>query len=53
MLLIYISAHKCEAGQFKCNNSVCIPGLWMCDTDTDCDDGSDEDNHMCGKLNVV
>ncbi|KAJ8320243.1 hypothetical protein KUTeg_001830 [Tegillarca granosa] len=41
--------HKCEAGQFQCNNSVCIPGLWMCDTDVDCNDGSDEDNVMCSK----
>jgi low-density lipoprotein receptor-related protein 1 (alpha-2-macroglobulin receptor) len=32
----------CPPNQFKCANDKCIPAVWVCDTDNDCGDGSDE-----------
>ncbi|KAB7505772.1 Very low-density lipoprotein receptor [Armadillidium nasatum] len=32
----------CPADWFKCNNSQCIPLVWVCDGDRDCLDESDE-----------
>jgi len=32
----------CSAEYFTCNNSVCVPRLWVCDGENDCADGSDE-----------
>ncbi|KAJ8277416.1 hypothetical protein GJAV_G00074930 [Gymnothorax javanicus] len=32
----------CEKHQFSCISGRCIPRLWVCDGDFDCDDGSDE-----------
>ena len=36
----------CEPNQFQCDNGKCILKTWMCDSDDDCLDGSDERN--CG-----
>ncbi|KAK4327382.1 hypothetical protein Pmani_002145 [Petrolisthes manimaculis] len=33
---------SCSADWFSCNNSMCIPKVWVCDGDQDCSDGSDE-----------
>jgi len=35
---------SCSTGEFECASGRCIPGLWHCDTDDDCGDGSDETN---------
>lgn len=32
----------CPPNQFKCANDKCIPAVWVCDTDNDCGDNSDE-----------
>lgn len=37
----------CEPNQFKCNNHKCVLKTWICDSENDCGDGSDEQN--CGR----
>ncbi|KAJ8374708.1 hypothetical protein SKAU_G00052880 [Synaphobranchus kaupii] len=32
----------CEKHQFSCISGRCIPRIWLCDGDKDCEDGSDE-----------
>ncbi|XP_061093319.1 very low-density lipoprotein receptor-like [Conger conger] len=32
----------CEKNQFSCQSERCIPRIWVCDGDNDCEDGSDE-----------
>lgn len=32
----------CGAAQFTCANGHCIPQMWKCDSENDCQDGSDE-----------
>ena len=40
---------KCAPTQFRCQQPpVCIPERWICDGENDCDEGSDEDNDLCG-----
>jgi len=38
----------CSPNEFQCNNSVCIPQLWVCDNQADCEDHSDESIERCG-----
>jgi len=35
---------NCGALEFRCSDGTCIQSEWTCDTDTDCPDGSDEQN---------
>lgn len=35
----------CPPTQFKCKNDKCIPAVWVCDTDNDCADNSDEEQN--------
>lgn len=32
----------CEPNQFRCDNRHCVLKSWLCDSDDDCGDGSDE-----------
>ncbi|XP_064102114.1 low-density lipoprotein receptor-related protein 2-like [Macrobrachium nipponense] len=32
----------CTTSEFRCNNNRCIPKRWVCDYQTDCDEGEDE-----------
>ena len=41
----------CYKGQWKCSNGRCITKDLLCDGEDDCDDGSDETEDVCGKLN--
>lgn len=38
----------CSPNEFQCNNSMCIPQLWVCDNQADCEDHSDESIERCG-----
>lgn len=38
----------CNPNEFQCNNSMCIPDLWVCDNQPDCEDQSDEAMEKCG-----
>lgn len=40
---------NCTEGQFKCNDGRCIIFSYKCDNETDCADGSDEENCTTGK----
>eukprot|EP00058_Branchiostoma_floridae_P021476 XP_002606966.1 hypothetical protein BRAFLDRAFT_200587 [Branchiostoma floridae] len=46
MLLLHISA-ACDADEFQCNNSQCVPLSAKCNDNADCLDWSDEVN--CNK----
>ncbi|XP_059153683.1 sortilin-related receptor-like isoform X1 [Physella acuta] len=39
---IFTRQTSCKEGEFRCTNGVCIQIDWVCDTDVDCGDGSDE-----------
>ena len=44
--VIYLDA--CSAGLYKCNTTAtCIPTPWVCDSERDCEDGSDESPATC------
>ena len=40
--------YRCKQGHFTCaSTGTCIPPAWVCDQDSDCSDGSDE--QKCGE----
>ena len=43
----YQNPGTCHDDEFTCDNKKCIPQAFHCDSDNDCDDGSDE--KKCGK----
>ena len=45
----------CDENTYNCTTGKieCIPWLWVCDGDTDCADGSDEDTKLCGWLTNI
>lgn len=44
-------AANCFDDQFQCENGSCIDLEQRCDDIPDCPDGSDEDVHMCDRIN--
>ena len=44
IVILYIPS-VCQKDEFKCNNSLCVPMMKICDGENDCSDGSDE--HSC------
>lgn len=40
----YLEHRDCWHQEFKCKNSECIRPAYLCDGETDCADGSDEEN---------
>ena len=44
-------AVECGTEEFMClDNGQCMPGLVQCNDEQDCNDWSDEDLDLCGKL---
>lgn len=43
---------NCSANQFTCTNGKCISQSFVCDTDDDCSDKSDESSVVCGELSL-
>ncbi|XP_069108702.1 low-density lipoprotein receptor-related protein 2-like isoform X5 [Argopecten irradians] len=39
--------HTCGTENFVCANGRCLSHRWVCDSDEDCKDGSDENPNMC------
>ncbi|XP_042200597.1 low density lipoprotein receptor a isoform X2 [Callorhinchus milii] len=37
----------CEKGSFRCGNGRCIKDHWLCDGQSECEDGSDESVETC------
>lgn len=42
--LCFTDMRKCSDKEFRCSDGSCIAEHWFCDGDTDCKDGSDEEN---------
>ena len=48
---INYEAVQCGSDEFLClNNGQCMPGDIQCNGEKDCDDWSDEDIELCGKI---
>ena len=53
-LLLHLEISSCKPFEFQCNNGKCIRNTWVCDSEDDCGDKSDEsqtDGALCGKFN--
>lgn len=47
-------SRNCSSTEFRCNKTGrCIPATWVCDTDNDCGDGSDENEEKCKTLMIT
>ncbi|XP_022822362.1 very low-density lipoprotein receptor-like isoform X4 [Spodoptera litura] len=44
-----VSESICSLKQFQCTNGKCIPSMWVCDLEKDCEDNSDEEIEECKK----
>ena len=38
---------ECGPNKFECSDGSCIWQAWVCDQDTDCPGGEDEDEEVC------
>ena len=43
-ILFKTANRTCSDEEYTCGDGTCVSGLWLCDGDVDCTDGSDEDN---------
>ena len=44
----------CHTGWLKCQDGLnCIPERYICDADSDCKDGSDENSTLCASWNCT
>uniref|UniRef100_A0A6Q2ZAT4 EGF-like domain-containing protein n=1 Tax=Esox lucius TaxID=8010 RepID=A0A6Q2ZAT4_ESOLU len=41
-LYIFLTPKQCTDSEFRCSNGQCVSASFVCDEDSDCDDGSDE-----------
>ena len=47
-IFLISEAAECNSTYFKCGKQ-CIPLLWLCDGNSECEDGNDEANELCFK----
>ncbi|KAK0395085.1 hypothetical protein QR680_001108 [Steinernema hermaphroditum] len=49
---VTVASEQCREDQnmFECANKRCITKIWLCDSDNDCGDGSDESVDICKPL---
>lgn len=48
MKINLVSGFFCALGRFRCGTGACIPQNWVCNGQTECQDGSDETLDTCG-----